>query len=231
MLRRAHLVCSEEEDLKEEISFLTTVFRDINGYPQRVINNCLNKVRRKFLEPEPEPEPEPEQAPSTSEITTNEVPEKKQPYIILPYMGEKGDKILKSLTRKIPDNVKPKVVYKGTKLATFFSAKDNIKKLHCSNLIYYYKGSGGDEKDDYTGETKVRLGKRIKQHIREDKESAIFKNFQDKNIDPPTQEDFSILGKNYTNRLKRRIAESLFLKENKSTLNIQQDAYQLKLFR
>ena len=39
-----------------------------------------------------------------------------------------------------------------------------------------------------------------------------------------------ILAKNYKNRLKRRVAESLFVKENKSSLNIQEDTFKLKLF-
>ena len=91
--------------------------------------------------------------------------------------------------------------------------------------------SGGEERDDYIGETKCRLGTRIQQHQRSDKEQAINQNYTKKNIDPPDPKDFSILAKNYNNRMKRRIAESLFIKELKPRLNIQKDAYQLRLFR
>ena len=123
------------------------------------------------------------------------------------------------------------MVYKGTEIASFFSAKGKTDVLHCSNVVYYYKGSGGEQRDDYTGRTKCRLGKRIQQHQRDDEESAIFQNFNEKNIDPTDPTDFIILGKNYTNRVKRRIAESLFIKETKPKLNVQKNAYQLKLFR
>ena len=56
------------------------------------------------------------------------------------------------------------IVYKGTKLSTFFSTKENVKDMHCTKLVYYYKGSGGEERDDYVGETKCRMGKRTQQH-------------------------------------------------------------------
>ena len=70
----------------------------------------------------------------------------------------------------------------------------------------------------------------MKEHLGSDKESAIVKNFLSKVIPPPSEEEFSILATNYPNRLKRKIAESLFVKENKSTLNIQKDTFKLNLF-
>ena len=82
----------------------------------------------------------------------------------------------------------------------------------------------------YTGETKCRLGKRMKEHLGRDKESAIVKNVLSKSIPPPSEEEFSILATNYPNHLKCKIAESLFVKKNKSTLNIQKDTFKLNLF-
>ena len=101
------------------------------------------------------------------------------------------------------------------------------------NLLryFFFKGSGGEERDDYVGETKCRMGKRTQQHQRSDKESAIYQNYTKRNIDPPDPKDFSILAKNYNNRTKRRIAESLFIKEIRPKLNVQKDSYQLRLFR
>ena len=133
------------------------------------------------------------------------------------------------IVKKMPENVRPKIVYNGTKLSTFFSVKDKVQKEHCSNIIYYYE-SKTDESIAYTGETKCRLGKRIKEHQGRDKNSAIVIDFTAKGLPPPSPSEFNILGRNYKNRLKRRIAESLFIKENKSRLNIQADAYKLKLF-
>ena len=136
---------------------------------------------------------------------------------------------MKKIANKMPESVRPKVVYNGTKLSTFFSAKDKVQKEHSSNIIYYYENKN-DENTAYIGETKCRFGKRIKEHQGSDKQSAIVINFQEKNLPPPSPSEFSILGRNYTNRLKRRIAESLFIKEKKTGLNIQVDSYRLKLF-
>ena len=69
--------------------------------------------------------------------------------------------LLKKITRKLPENVRPKVMYKGTKLSSFFSAaKDKLADHHCSNIVYYYQRND-DEKVDYIGETKVRFGYRL----------------------------------------------------------------------
>ena len=221
MFKRAYAVCSEEVYLKEETEFLKKVFKDVNGYPTKIIDKCHNKVRMKMMTPENNQE----------ETRTEDEEDRKRPYVILPYMGEKGEKILKAMKRRIPEKIRPRTVYQGTKLSAFFSTKDKVDPMHCSNLVYYYKGSGTGEKDDYTGETKCRIGKRIHEHIRYDTESAIYKNYHQKNITPPTPSDFSVIGKNYENRLKRRIAESLFIKEKKSSLNIQKDSHQLRLFK
>ena len=203
---------------------MTNVFKNINGYPQGVIDRCHRCVKDKMSNTGSEPPAEDQDAP-------NEEEEKKAPYVILPYMGEKGNKIISGLRKKIPEKIRPKIVYKGTKLSTFFSTKDKVKEMHCTKLVYYYKGSGGEERDDYVGETKCRMGKRTQQHQRSDKESAIYQNYTNRNIDPPDPKDFSILGKNYNNRTKRRIAESLFIKEIHPKLNVQKDSYQLRLFR
>ena len=146
----------------------------------------------------------------------------------MPYAGKQGEKIMRKIARKMPEEVRPRIIYKGTRLSTFFSVKDKVPKEHCSNLIYYFKRK--TDENAYTGETKVRLGKRMKEHQRGDKNSAIVLDFQEKNLPPPSPSEFTILGRNYNNRIKKRIAESLIIKEKKSNLNVQVDAYKLKLF-
>ena len=149
--------------------------------------------------------------------------------MIVPYAGKQGEKILTKIVKKMPETVRPKIVYNGTKLSTFFSAKDKVQKKHSSNIIYYYQ-SKHDEETAYIGETRCRLGKRILEHQGWDKQSAIVINTNEKNLPPPSPSEFSIIGRNYANRLKRRIAESLYIKEKKSALNVKVDAYRLKLF-
>ena len=149
---------------------------------------------------------------------------------VIPYAGRQGEKVLNKLKQQIPEKIRPKVIYKGRKLSSFFPVKDKIDKMHSSNVVYYYKSDLPNIVDDYTGETKCRLGKRMKEHLGSDKESAIVKNFLIKGIPPRSEEEFSILATNYPNHLKRKTAESLFVKENKSILNIQKDTFKLNLF-
>ena len=136
---------------------------------------------------------------------------------------------MKKLRNQLPEKFKPRIVYTGTKLSSFFQLKDKVPEKYCSNLVYYYN-SQSEENTDYTGETKCRIGKRHKDHQGADPKSAIVLNFRKKGLPPPKPEEFTILARNYSNRLKRRIAESLFIKEKKSTLNVQQDCYKLTLF-
>ena len=106
---------------------------------------------------------------TTPIVTTDNDPkspnieEAKQQCIVMPYAGARGEKIMKKIRRKLPENVRPKVMYKGTKLSSFFSAKDKLDDHHCSNIVYYYQRND-NENVDYIGETKVRFRKRIKQH-------------------------------------------------------------------
>ena len=53
------------------------------------------------------------------------------------------------------------------------------------------------------------------EHQAVDKNSAMVANFKSKDLKLPKLKDFTILARNYPNRLKRQIAESLYKKENK----------------
>ena len=96
--------------------------------------------------------------PQDKELLADE--ELNRPHMIMPYAGTRGETILKKAIMKIPEKVRPKIIYKGTKLSTFSSVKDKIKMHHLSNIVYYYK-SGKEDHIDYIGETKCRFGKRI----------------------------------------------------------------------
>ena len=130
---------------------------------------------------------------------------------------------------KIPEKERPKIVYKGTKLSSRIPIKDKIKTLQNSNLIYKFESSH-EQSVNYIGETKCRLEKRIEEYQGKDKESAIFKNFTEKDLPRPSPSEFCVLAKNYQNRLKRKIAEAIFIKEQKPSLNIQKDSYKLELW-
>ena len=128
----------------------------------------------------------------------------------------------------LPRNIKPRFVYKGTKLGSFFSVKDKVDIKHQTNLIYNYTPQG-EETVKYVGETNVRWGRRTYEHGHWDKGSSIFKYSQQQGIDVDF-EDFKILERGYPKYLDRVIAEALHVKDFKPILNGQKQSYKLKLF-
>ena len=155
-----------------------------------------------------------------------------KPYICLPYFGKQGENVLNEfkgqLKRILPNEVKPRFIYKGTKLGSFFSCKDSISREHRSDLVYGFKPDQS-EKIDYVGETNVRFGTRIHEHGTTDKRSAIYKDSKINNYEV-TDNEFLILEGNYSDTTSRKIAESLYISEIKPILNAQVHSYKLKLF-
>ena len=85
-------------------------------------------------------------------------------------------------------------------------------------------------KDDYVGETGRRKAKRTGEHAGTDKQSEILKHTQKTKHPQAKEEGFEILATNYPNRTKRKLAEAMFIRDLKPTLNRQEDSYKLHLF-
>ena len=132
------------------------------------------------------------------------------------------------MSNVLPTNVKPRFVYKGTRLGSFFSVKDKVDPKHQTNLVYNYTPQG-EEVVKYVGETNVRWGRRIYEHGHMDKNSSIYKYGQTQGIDI-NFEDFRIVERGYPKYLDRRIAEALHVKDFQPPLNGQKNSYKLKLF-
>ena len=137
--------------------------------------------------------------------------------VVLPYAGNKGENILKSMTklstRVLPCNTKTCAVYSGTKLSSKFQLKDQTKKDHQHDLVYYEKCPEEQGTEDYTGETGRRRIERVKDRSGKDSKSHLFKHSMEANHETVTLDDFKIKGKGYR-RLKFRwkFAESLHIK-------------------
>ena len=132
--------------------------------------------------------------------------------------------------RVLPSRVKPRYIYKGKKLGSFFKVKDRVKKEHKTDLVYAYQPeSNGVLSTDYVGETKVRYESRVYQHQFTDKRSAVFKYTKDNNIGI-SPEDFTILETGYKDNMNRKIAESLYIKQLNPKLNEQKLSNHLMLF-
>ena len=84
--------------------------------------------------------------------------------------------------------------------------------------------------DDCIGESARRIIERVKDHGGSDTKSHILKHSSEKEQVEVTQEDFTIIGSNFkNNRLKRKIAEALLIKQKRPSLNVQDQSVELKL--
>ena len=85
--------------------------------------------------------------------------------LILPYKGEKGQKIIKSLNnydkRLLPQNYTTQQVYTSRKLGSAFNIKEQTKLVHKHDLIYLVKFPKNTCSETYLGETARRLSERI----------------------------------------------------------------------
>ena len=233
LFRRAFMICSTEETLSREIKYLKHVFTKINGYPSRAVNKTLYDVRSKWNR-----ETTLDNVTNIANVVTdpmvNNVKLVGNPYICLPYKGYEGENIVKrfrkGLNDILPSNIKPRFIYKGTKLGSFFKVKNKIDVTHETDLIYGYTPSGGTElKNGYIGETNVRFGRRAQEHATWDKASSVFKFAQRKNVSVSFS-DFEVLEKGFPKNLDRKIAEALYVKEFSPILNEQKESFKLKLF-
>ena len=231
LVRRAFVICSNEEFRNKEISFLKTVFGKINGFPSKVIHNTIRSVKLKI---EQEISPPEEEIAGTVEVQNTEVAEgtdnEVKPFICLPYKGKEGEKIVSqfrdALAKALPSNVKPQFAYKGKKIGSYFRLKDQVPIEHQSDCVYAFKPENATK---YVGETSVRFGDRTHEHCQTDKKSSVYK-YKVQNQVQVSKHDFEILDKGYSKKLNRKLAEALYIKELKPELNEQVKSYKLILF-
>ena len=243
LIRRAFMICSTKEFQKKEIAFLKKVFGEKNGFPSRVIHDCIYSVKQKMeeetrsLTSEGDPDILEEDG---NQETGNQITRDGQgamgddveskPLIIIPYKGKEGDKIMaqfrNAVAKALPPNIKPQIAYQGKKIGSFFKVKDSIPVEHQSDCVYAYKPNGATK---YVGETKVRFETRQYEHENTDKKSAIYR-FKHQNGVEITAGDYEILDKGYPNTVKRKLAEAMYIKELEPELNEQVKSAKLCLF-
>ena len=97
--------------------------------------------------------------------------------LILPYAGQKGQNLIKSmkntLKNNLPNNIVTKSAYSASKLSNKFDIKSKVKKDHQHDITYYVKCSEETCREDYTGETGRRLSERVIDHNGRDKKSHV----------------------------------------------------------
>ena len=139
-----------------------------------------------------------------------------------------------TLQKNLPENIKCRVVQTGTKLSRNFNVKDKVDGKHLSNLIYRRdcknKKCKERKQGDYIGETARRKVVRTAEHGGKDKQSWIFKHTSTTKHPRAKDEDFEILATGYEDRRRRKLAEAMFIRDLKPSLNKQKESYKLALF-
>ena len=130
----------------------------------------------------------------------------------------------RNLKKILPNNVKPPITYTGNKL-------DQTIFEHKHDVIYHGKCPAENCVDDYIGETARRVNERIVDHTARDAISHLLKRSIESGDKPLESIDYKIIGTGYRkNAMKRKLSETLFIKELKPTLNKQEKSVSLKLF-
>ena len=207
LIHRAFRICNKPYFLKAELDHLKMIFNKINGYPLKVINQCINDVKHK-LHTQPE-------------TNQNESEETKlvEAKIVLPYAGIKGEcigkEINKSIKKAFDNRAVAKVAFKGKRLRSFFSVKDKTKTEHKHNVVYRVKCP--DCPASYVGEAVRRLQERVDDHGGRDKNSHVLKHSNTRGHAKVKMKDFTLLGNNYRTEDHRKISEAFFIRRHKPT--------------
>ena len=172
---------------------------------------------------------------STTSSTKNQQSDTRTHMLVLPYKGIQGKHTLKHIKRKInkilPEYKNMQLVYTGTKLGTKFNVKDKTKKEHHHDLTYSVKCPMKNCLESYNGETGRKLIERVNEHSGKDINSHMFKHSIAANHPTVRLDDFTVLSSCYRNRkFKRKLSESLFIKQNRPMLNKHGTSVPLKLF-
>ena len=224
LIKRAFLISSTESALEVELTHLRKVFVNINQYPQKLIDEIISAEKQKHTDNQQKKE-------------ARNIEEKETITLNLPYAGNKGENVVTKMKKDITKvlkkekkNISVRIIYQATKLGARFPVKDKTQPEHMHNVVYKAICPNKKCQSHYNGQTRCRLGKRIIQHNRTDKQSHLLKHANATRHRRVWLNDFKIIGKGYKSNFKRKISESLFIKENKPDLNVQKDAYKLSLF-
>ena len=155
--------------------------------------------------------------------------------LVLPYQGQKGNFIVKSMRKRsktlLPDNAKTDVAFQGKQLSSCFNIKDKTKFPHKHDLVYHAKCAEESCNDDYVSKTARRISKRVLHHSARDKNSPILKHQIEKENPRPQYKNFEVISSGfYNNTKKRKLSEALWINTLRPSLNKQEKSIPLKLF-
>tara|TARA_B100000586_G_C20025999_1_gene391161 strand:- start:242 stop:934 length:693 start_codon:yes stop_codon:yes gene_type:complete len=229
------MISSTNTLLETELNHLRKTFHENNQYPLKVIESTITNEVEKYQQSQVQSTDDQNEISTVNPTTsTNTQVDKRTIQLNLPFAGDNGQKMIRKLKRNIENaskkDIKLQVTYKPSKLNSKFKVKDKTKFGHQQNVSYHVKCPNKNCHSNYIGQTRCRIMKRTLQHNGKDSASHILQHSKMTKHRRVNLSDVKILGKGYRSNFKRRISESLFIKELKPDLNKQKDAFTLKLF-
>jgi hypothetical protein len=165
LLSRIHRICSPTK-LSEELQFLRKI-ASWNGFPKQVVSSLMKRFKQRLPTDNQDNN-------NGTDITTN-VPTL---WLEMPYIGTKGEQLLRGLKRKLLRCLNVNVLIRTrittTKLDMLTNAKDKVPKQNKSNVVYEFTCPKCNI--NYIGKTDRTLLERVKEHAYKDKESAVNKH-------------------------------------------------------
>lgn len=164
LVSRAYKLCSPSK-LTHELNNIRK-FGAYNGFPKKVVNKIISSAN----------------SPPYKNFSNNDN-NIVNIYLLIPYLGLKGEFLVKNLKKKLfrllknPHLLKFNVYQKTNKLSNYCSNKDTVPFLNNSHVIYCFKCPGCSKA--YVGKTDNTLFKRTKEHGWTQKTSSVFKHFHE----------------------------------------------------
>ena len=157
-----------EELLQDELKQIEEQFININGYPKWVFDQVNEECKA------------PRNPDYDNNVTANNEIIITTHRLILPYKGEQGQNIIKSLNnyveRLLPQNQTAQHLYISRKLVSTFDIKDQTKLIHKHDLTYLVIFPENTCSEVYLGKAATRLNERIMEHASKGNKSHMLKH-------------------------------------------------------
>ena len=133
LVQRAHLICSTEDLLKTELNHIQKAFLEINDFPLWVTKQIFAEAEQKYKH---------QNIDDKDSNVINLESENRRHLLVLPYQGEQGSRLVKSLKRSItkllPEATQLEFGFTGSKLSTHFQIKDK-RNLSIIMILFTYE--------------------------------------------------------------------------------------------
>ena len=137
----------------------------------------------------------------------------------------------RNITKLLPEKEEVELVFTGTKLHAKFNIKDKTSKEHQCDLTHSVVSPDLNCNEEYNGKTSRRLIEKVHKHSDKDVTFHVFKYSIETDHPTVTIDRVCVLKTRYCQRrFRKKLSESLFIKQEKLVLNKQEESDPLQLF-